>query len=73
MVGFVLLITLLLFANGNDIYKSIIGKKKKKKLNFYLHKSNDSLSLHRFTTETHFKIKQQNSLKVHTNNIQFPS
>ena len=26
MVGFVLLITLLLFANGNDIYKSIIGK-----------------------------------------------
>jgi regulator of sigma E protease len=25
MVGFVLLITLL-FANGNDIYKSIIGK-----------------------------------------------
>lgn len=26
MVGFVLLITLLLFANGNDLYKSIIGK-----------------------------------------------
>jgi regulator of sigma E protease len=26
MVGFVLLITLLLFANGNDIYKSIVGK-----------------------------------------------
>ncbi|WP_413999692.1 RIP metalloprotease RseP [Flavobacterium sp. W1B] len=26
MVGFVLLITLLLFANGNDIYKAIIGK-----------------------------------------------
>ncbi|WP_035669099.1 RIP metalloprotease RseP [Flavobacterium sp. 83] len=26
MVGFVLLITLLLFANGNDIYKSILGK-----------------------------------------------
>ncbi|MFV8371595.1 RIP metalloprotease RseP [Flavobacterium sp. LB2P74] len=25
MVGFVLLITLLLFANGNDIYKSIVG------------------------------------------------
>jgi regulator of sigma E protease len=26
MVGFVLLITLLLFANGNDIYKAIVGK-----------------------------------------------
>jgi regulator of sigma E protease len=26
MVGFILLITLLLFANGNDIYKAIIGK-----------------------------------------------
>lgn len=26
MVGFVLLITLLLFANGNDIYKAILGK-----------------------------------------------
>ncbi|WP_278034523.1 RIP metalloprotease RseP [Flavobacterium nitratireducens] len=26
MVGFVLLITLLVFANGNDIYKAIIGK-----------------------------------------------
>jgi regulator of sigma E protease len=26
LVGFVLLITLLLFANGNDIYKSIVGK-----------------------------------------------
>jgi regulator of sigma E protease len=26
MVGFVLLISLLLFANGNDIYKSVIGK-----------------------------------------------
>ncbi len=26
LVGFVLLITLLLFANGNDIYKAIIGK-----------------------------------------------
>ena len=26
MVGFVLLISLLLFANGNDLYKSIIGK-----------------------------------------------
>ncbi|MCG9792016.1 RIP metalloprotease RseP [Flavobacterium algicola] len=26
MVGFVLLITLLLFANGNDVYKAIIGK-----------------------------------------------
>lgn len=26
MVGFVLLITLLLFANGNDIYKAVIGK-----------------------------------------------
>lgn len=26
MVGFVLLITLLLFANGNDIYKSIVGR-----------------------------------------------
>ena len=26
MVGFVLLISLLLFANGNDIYKAIIGK-----------------------------------------------
>ena len=26
MVGFVLLISLLLFANGNDIYKSIFGK-----------------------------------------------
>ena len=26
MVGFVLLITLLLFANGNDIYKSILGR-----------------------------------------------
>jgi hypothetical protein len=34
MVGFVLLITLLLFANGNDIYKSIIEVKNKKKLNF---------------------------------------
>jgi hypothetical protein len=49
MVGFVLLITLL-FANGNDIYKSII-EVKKIKVEFYLHKSNDSLSLH-FTTET---------------------
>jgi regulator of sigma E protease len=45
MVGFVLLISLLLFANGNDIYKAIVGVKKKKKCNFYLHKSNDSLSL----------------------------
>jgi regulator of sigma E protease len=26
MVGFVLLITLLLFANGNDIYKAVVGK-----------------------------------------------
>ena len=26
MVGFILLITLLLFANGNDIYKAIVGK-----------------------------------------------
>ena len=26
MVGFVLLISLLLFANGNDIYKAIVGK-----------------------------------------------
>jgi regulator of sigma E protease len=26
MVGFFLLITLLLFANGNDIYKAIVGK-----------------------------------------------
>lgn len=26
MIGFVLLITLLLFANGNDIYKAIVGK-----------------------------------------------
>ena len=26
MVGFVLLITLLLFANGNDIYKAVLGK-----------------------------------------------
>ena len=26
MVGFVLLITLLLFANGNDIYKAIVGR-----------------------------------------------
>jgi regulator of sigma E protease len=26
MVGFVLLISLLLFANGNDIYKAILGK-----------------------------------------------
>jgi len=26
MVGFVLLITLVLFANGNDIYKAIVGK-----------------------------------------------
>jgi regulator of sigma E protease len=26
LVGFVLLITLLLFANGNDIYKAIVGK-----------------------------------------------
>lgn len=26
MVGFVLLITLLIFANGNDIYKAIVGK-----------------------------------------------
>jgi regulator of sigma E protease len=26
MVGFVLLITLLVFANGNDIYKAIVGK-----------------------------------------------
>jgi regulator of sigma E protease len=30
MVGFVLLISLLLFANGNDIYKAIIGSKKQK-------------------------------------------
>jgi Zn-dependent protease len=52
MVGFVLLISLLLFANGNDIYKAIVEVKKKKKCNFYLHKSNDSLSLHRFTTVT---------------------
>jgi hypothetical protein len=29
MVGFVLLISLL-FANGNDIYKAIVGSKKKK-------------------------------------------
>ena len=34
MVGFVLLITLLLFANGNDIYKAIVGKVKK---NHFLH------------------------------------
>jgi hypothetical protein len=59
MVGFVLLITLLLFANG-DIYKTIIGSKKKKKFNFCLHKSNDSLSLHRFTTETHIIISNKN-------------
>jgi len=26
MIGFILLITLLLFANGNDIYKAIVGK-----------------------------------------------
>jgi regulator of sigma E protease len=26
LVGFVLLISLLLFANGNDIYKAIVGK-----------------------------------------------
>jgi regulator of sigma E protease len=26
VVGFVLLITLVLFANGNDIYRAIIGK-----------------------------------------------
>lgn len=26
MVGFILLITLLLFANGNDIYKAVVGK-----------------------------------------------
>jgi regulator of sigma E protease len=26
MVGFILLISLLLFANGNDIYKAIVGK-----------------------------------------------
>jgi regulator of sigma E protease len=26
MVGIILLITLLLFANGNDIYKAIVGK-----------------------------------------------
>ena len=26
MVGFVLLISLLVFANGNDIYKAIVGK-----------------------------------------------
>ena len=26
MVGFVLLISLLLFANGNDIYKAIVGR-----------------------------------------------
>jgi hypothetical protein len=30
MVGFVLLISLLLFANGNDIYKASKKKKKKK-------------------------------------------
>jgi regulator of sigma E protease len=30
MVGFVLLISLLLFANGNDIYKAIVGSKKQK-------------------------------------------
>ena len=26
MAGFILLITLVLFANGNDIYKAIVGK-----------------------------------------------
>ena len=26
MVGFIILIALLLFANGNDIYKAIVGK-----------------------------------------------
>jgi regulator of sigma E protease len=30
MVGFVLLISLLLFANGNDIYKAIVEVKKQK-------------------------------------------
>jgi hypothetical protein len=57
MVGFVLLITLLLFA-GNDIYKGNCREVKKKKFNFYLHKPNDSLSLHRFTSETNITIKQ---------------
>jgi hypothetical protein len=58
MVGFVLLITLLLFANGNDIYKAILGVKKIKKVCFCLHKPNDSLSLHRFTSETNSTNKQ---------------
>jgi hypothetical protein len=34
MVGFVLLISLLLFANGNDIYKAIVGSKKNKSVIF---------------------------------------
>jgi hypothetical protein len=58
MVGFVLLITLLLFANGNDLQGNSREVKKIKSLLFCLHKPNDSLSLHRFTSETNSTNKQ---------------
>jgi hypothetical protein len=68
---FVLLITLLLFANGHLQGNS--REVKKIKSLFLFAKPNDSL-LHRFTSETNSTNKQQKrSFSIRIKNIQFPS